>query len=232
MNGKLKKLLARFDALNRRERIVVSIAVWLMALLVMDTLAISPAQRQSGAIGRTIAEKQAGIARAETEVAALRAKREQDPDAAARARIAELEKRIAAIDVQLKNARTQIVPPEKMAGLLEQLLRRNKRLELVSLRSTAPETMGRTEGQAGADKDASTQGKGAAEALYRQGMELTLSGSYGYRNNELSDLISAPHRFWSLGPAFALALFASLLAGLLPAWRAMQVTPAIQLKSQ
>lgn len=31
---------------------------------------------------------------------------------------------------------------------------------------------------------------------------------------------------------FALALVASLLAGVLPAWRAMQVTPAIQLKSQ
>ena len=31
---------------------------------------------------------------------------------------------------------------------------------------------------------------------------------------------------------FALAILASLLAGMLPAWRAMQVTPAIQLKSQ
>jgi putative ABC transport system permease protein len=31
---------------------------------------------------------------------------------------------------------------------------------------------------------------------------------------------------------FSLAIVASLLAGLLPAWRAMQVTPAIQLKSQ
>ncbi|MGV8961098.1 MAG: ABC transporter permease [Stenotrophomonas sp.] len=31
---------------------------------------------------------------------------------------------------------------------------------------------------------------------------------------------------------FALAIAASLLAGILPAWRAMQVTPAIQLKSQ
>jgi putative ABC transport system permease protein len=31
---------------------------------------------------------------------------------------------------------------------------------------------------------------------------------------------------------FALAIVASLLAGMLPAWRAMQVTPAIQLKSQ
>ncbi len=31
---------------------------------------------------------------------------------------------------------------------------------------------------------------------------------------------------------FVLALFASLLAGLLPAWRAMQITPAVQLKTQ
>jgi putative ABC transport system permease protein len=31
---------------------------------------------------------------------------------------------------------------------------------------------------------------------------------------------------------FALALISSVLAGLLPAWRAMQVAPAIQLKSQ
>jgi MSHA biogenesis protein MshJ len=197
MMDKLKKLLARFDALNRRERIVVSIAVWLMALLVMDTLAITPAQRQSGAIGRAIAEKQAGIARAETEVATLRAKREQDPDVAARARIAELEKRIAAIDVQLKDAKTQIVPPEKMAGLLEQLLRRNKRLELVSLRSTAPEAMGKTEGPAGADKGVSSQGKGPAEALYRQGMELTLSGSYADMLDYVAQIEQMPWKiFW------------------------------------
>jgi putative ABC transport system permease protein len=32
--------------------------------------------------------------------------------------------------------------------------------------------------------------------------------------------------------AIGLTLFASLAAGFLPAWRAMQVTPAIQLKSQ
>ena len=31
---------------------------------------------------------------------------------------------------------------------------------------------------------------------------------------------------------FVLAIVASLLAGLLPAWSAMQVSPAMQLKSQ
>ena len=35
-----------------------------------------------------------------------------------------------------------------------------------------------------------------------------------------------------LGLTFALALAASLLAGLLPTWRACEVTPALQLKSQ
>jgi putative ABC transport system permease protein len=35
-----------------------------------------------------------------------------------------------------------------------------------------------------------------------------------------------------LGATFALAILASLLAGLLPAWRGCQITPAIQLKSQ
>jgi putative ABC transport system permease protein len=31
---------------------------------------------------------------------------------------------------------------------------------------------------------------------------------------------------------FVVALVASLLAGMLPAWRAMQITPAVQLKTQ
>jgi putative ABC transport system permease protein len=35
-----------------------------------------------------------------------------------------------------------------------------------------------------------------------------------------------------LATTLLLALAASLVAGLLPAWRACQVTPAIQLKSQ
>jgi putative ABC transport system permease protein len=35
-----------------------------------------------------------------------------------------------------------------------------------------------------------------------------------------------------LAATFAIAVAASLLAGLLPTWRAAQVTPALQLKSQ
>jgi putative ABC transport system permease protein len=41
------------------------------------------------------------------------------------------------------------------------------------------------------------------------------------------------HMDWQmLGLTFVLSLAAAVLAGLLPTWRACQVTPAIQLKSQ
>lgn len=36
---------------------------------------------------------------------------------------------------------------------------------------------------------------------------LTLSASGGYVNDRFADLLSTPHRFWSLGPALALSLF-------------------------
>lgn len=36
---------------------------------------------------------------------------------------------------------------------------------------------------------------------------LTLSGSAGFRGSELSNLLSAPNLFWSLGPALAVSLF-------------------------
>jgi len=64
------------------------------------------------------------------------------------------------------------------------------------------------------------------------GLALTGLGLWGVRSgaSEYADVIGLDTAmlFTTLG----LALLASLLAGLLPAWRACQVTPAIQLKTQ
>lgn len=46
---------------------------------------------------------------------------------------------------------------------------------------------------------------GVARAAYFP--SLTLSAAAGYRNSSLSNLLSAPNLFWSLGPALALAIF-------------------------
>ncbi len=64
------------------------------------------------------------------------------------------------------------------------------------------------------------------------GLLLTWAGLWAVRQNPSSYAQLAQLDWAMLGTTLALALAASLLAGLLPAWRACQVTPALQLKTQ
>jgi putative ABC transport system permease protein len=64
------------------------------------------------------------------------------------------------------------------------------------------------------------------------GLGLSLLGLWAVRQQPASHAALAHLDLPMLLLTFALAIVASLFAGLLPAWRAMQVTPAIQLKSQ
>ena len=64
------------------------------------------------------------------------------------------------------------------------------------------------------------------------GLGLTWVGLWAVRQNP-SDYAQLAQLDWAmLGTTLLLALVASLMAGLLPAWRACQVTPALQLKTQ
>lgn len=64
------------------------------------------------------------------------------------------------------------------------------------------------------------------------GLGLSLLGLWAVRQQPSSYAELAHLNLGMLLATFVLAVAASLLAGLLPAWRAMQVTPALQLKSQ
>ena len=64
------------------------------------------------------------------------------------------------------------------------------------------------------------------------GLGLSLLGLWAVRQQPSSYAELAHLDVGMLLLTFALSIVASLLAGLLPAWRAMQVAPAIQLKSQ
>jgi putative ABC transport system permease protein len=63
------------------------------------------------------------------------------------------------------------------------------------------------------------------------GLGLAWLGLWAVRHQPTSYAELAQLDLPMLAATFALAVFASLLAGLLPAWRGCQVTPAIQLKS-
>jgi putative ABC transport system permease protein len=64
------------------------------------------------------------------------------------------------------------------------------------------------------------------------GLGLAFLGLWLVRHQP-ADYASLAHLdLFMLGVTFALAVGSSMAAGLLPAWRACQITPALQLKSQ
>ena len=64
------------------------------------------------------------------------------------------------------------------------------------------------------------------------GLGLAFLGLWAVRQQPASYAELAHLDPWMLLTTFVLAIVASLLAGIVPAWQAMQVTPAMQLKSQ
>ena len=64
------------------------------------------------------------------------------------------------------------------------------------------------------------------------GLMLAWLGLWAVRQQPASYAELAHLDPWMLLTTFALAIVASLVAGIVPAWQAMQVTPAMQLKSQ
>jgi MSHA biogenesis protein MshJ len=75
------------------------------------------------------------IASLQTEIMQRAAGIVVDPDANLKKRLADSKRQIEEFNQGLTDLKKNLVPPEKMANLLEQILKRNHRLQLVSLKT-------------------------------------------------------------------------------------------------
>lgn len=183
----------RIDAMGLRERALVFFAAALVLLIAFNWLAIGPTQERQRQVARQLAQKQADMRLLHEQTQKLLGTRTQDPNAAKRERLAALKQRLAAIDADLAERQRGLVPPERIPGLLEEMLRRDRRLELVALRSLPAVALG-------ADKEATGDAAAAARAglrIYRHGVEVTVRGGYFELLRYVTELERLPLRmFW------------------------------------
>jgi MSHA biogenesis protein MshJ len=175
-----QKLSARFDALATRERTMVLAAAVIGVAFVYDSLATRPLEGQMKRLALQVAESRQNVKTAEAAVRAQDAV--QDPSAVKRSYRDALRKQLAEVDQSMQGLQRGLVPPEKMAKLLEEMLGRSNGLQLVSLR-TLPVQRFETPGAAAAEKSNDKGAKPAAtkepeRAVYQHSVEITLQGSY------------------------------------------------------
>lgn len=178
-------LARRIDSLTLRERLMVLAAVAVALLLLADFFVFEPMQQQQKRYAQQIAQQSKDLAAIQTQIQELQRTGSADVNAASRARLDTLKREFLELDGFLRDRQADLVPPERIAALLEQMLEQNRKLQLVSL-VTLP-VSGLTDGRAGAtDAKVAVQPAGRKESppakdsanIFRHGVEITVRGSY------------------------------------------------------
>ena len=181
MNDRLARLATRIDALTLRERVLLFAAVAASTIFVVYYVGLGPMFARQELLRARIVQQQNNLAGIDDEIRAKVEATQVDPDAPTRARIGAARAQLDALATGLRAMQNGLVPPERMAPLVDSILRANGRLRLVSLHTLQVEPiLGAATPQAapaGAPAEAQTADNQGA-LLYRHGVEVTVRGNY------------------------------------------------------
>jgi MSHA biogenesis protein MshJ len=183
----LQRYADRVDAMSLRERVLIFLAVAVTIVLIVDSALFEPVLRRQKISSQRIQQQQDEIRTMQTQVQAYAQARTGD-NADVSAKQQRLEKgklELAALDRQLAAKQGDLVPPERMAKMLSEIVKRNPDIELVSLRTLAATGLS----QSLTSILGSTPG---GLALYRHGIEIAVSGSYLKMLNYVGQLERLP----------------------------------------
>lgn len=183
MNAPWKRLGVWYDALQHRERVLIAGAVLIGIALLGSTAFVEPSLRRARMAERETAEAAAQLQAAQARIAALNAP-DKNPDAVARAEIAQLKTKLAGLNARLEAMETSFVAPQQMPRVLEDVVGRRGNVRLVSLKTLPVSPLLNRKPSApaegGAPQAAATGAEAAAPAagLFKHGVEIKLEGSY------------------------------------------------------
>lgn len=185
MRTRVKPLLQRIDKLSRRERLLVMVTMLTVIAGLWQGLFMVPLEHRADA---SRIELESLRARTDKANQSLQEQILQlaGHDSDERVQAALVRQRIEQINEELGNYAAELVDPSEMALVLEQILREQTRLSLVSIRNTTPEVLA-------ADVE------GAGTSFYRHGLELELEGSYADCLRYLAEIERLPWRlYWQV----------------------------------
>lgn len=172
-------LSARFDALTLRERGMLFAMLASAVIFLVFYLFLNPHYARQKSMLQSLRQQQDIITGVEAEITQTIIAHQADPDAAERARLAQLQAEATRLKGALMAMQQGMVPAERMTGLLEQMLRGQRNLRLTSMRTLAPaEVDAAPTAPAAAPANATSAPKPPQQMLHRHGVELVVEGSY------------------------------------------------------
>lgn len=204
----LKKYQDWFDQRTPRERGMIVAAALVVVVFVLYNLLVAPQRAEQARL-----QEQAKMLKEQTEairkqVADVQKSYGQNEGEGGQAHIDALRKKLAAMDPALADVTRSLVSPKEMASLVEQVLRQNRALEVISVESlpVTPLIQPAASADAAASAGPATDsGAGQADAapsvedggFYKHGMVIEVRGRYADIVGYLRSLENLPWKvFW------------------------------------
>ncbi|MES2899197.1 MAG: hypothetical protein V4723_05670 [Pseudomonadota bacterium] len=192
MMEKLIQMRDTIDAKPVRERVAIFATVAALIVYAVYTVMLSPLFSQQALLRAQINQQNNNMIGIDGEMTATVLAYQRDPDQVARARLSAVQAETTALRTTMMSKQANLVAPTDMVPVLENLLRGNTRLRLMTLDSMPAQPI--RSKAAGASADAVDP---LGDAIYQHGVELTVSGNYLDMIDYMRALEGMPTRlFW------------------------------------
>lgn len=190
---------ARIDALSERERLVVLLALLGAAAFLLHLVLLQPVMAQNRQLVQRAQSQAQELQEIQRRIEALAQGEAAGPDRLSRERLSALQRELKALEASLRDRQSHLVPPERIARLLREVLERNRGLQLVSLTTLPPADLADPDPARGAAENLprlQAQGGEGREQLYRHGVEISVRGSYPDLLRYVTELEKLPWRMY------------------------------------
>jgi MSHA biogenesis protein MshJ len=196
MKQRLQKYADGIDAMALRERAMFFGAVALVLMTLLQVFLLNPVLSRRYQLATQIAQQEDETKAMQAQIQTTIRPRVPDQDALNRDKLKSLREQMTQLDRQFEEQQKQFVAPEKMVSMLENMIVKNRKLQLISLRNLpgtgASPGAGAPAGAAGGRARA-----GGAREVFRHTVELSVQGSYFDLLDYLAALERMPQRvFW------------------------------------
>ena len=182
--------IAKINSMSLRERAMLFVIAAALLIFLISALLIDPLQAKQHAIALKIVQQQQEMHELQTAIQSIKQSRLTEQNSPLHAQIAALRAQWQENNAFLQSAREKLVEPDKMAGLLQAVLRNNDKLQLTGLETLPPALL--LEPAKGGKATANS-----APQIYKHGVEIKLRGGYADLLHYLEALEKMPeHLFW------------------------------------
>lgn len=189
-----QQFATKFDAMSRREQLILLLAILAVIYLLWFLLALGPAEERKEKLRNQVQTLDGRILDLQAQEQVFVQASGLDPNASKKRQVEHLRQQLSALDEELQTLSVGLVPADMLPQVLHDVLATTGDLELLGMQTLPVQRLSIT----GGDPDVTNEGAEAAQQVdvFRHAVELKLRGGYFAVSRYLKSLEDLQWRFY------------------------------------